>query len=324
MAKGNLFQGMARGKVGDVVFSRANGEQISRVRNRHPKNPRSNAQLFQRAIMATIVQAYAAGKDIFDHSFQGYSVGAQNQREFIKRNAKLLRETVAADINTPIATKEQKGRVVAPGVSVPVPFSYVISAGTYEQNLFVLNDGMYAMLQPDENETVAAYASRVGLIPGDIYTIVAFIPKTQEVYKSNIWDDVLASQRDCSFVFVRMTVKSDLTSTTALKTFGQLFDIETSGENVISPENFGAKDVSGHVGVDLIIGNLEDYIGVGAYGIIRSRRDEDLRSNTSMVVQYGSDTKTMFGIASEYLIDAWKAGTSSIGNSDLILEGGKG
>ena len=74
MAKGNLFQGMGRGKVGDVVFSRLNGEQISRVRNRHPKNPRSNSQLFQRAIMATVMQAYSAGKAIFDHSFEGYAV----------------------------------------------------------------------------------------------------------------------------------------------------------------------------------------------------------------------------------------------------------
>ena len=324
MAKGNMFQGMARGKVGDVVFSRANGEQISRVRNRHPKNPRTNSQLYQRAIMATIVQAYAAGKAIFDHSFQGYSVGAQNQREFIKRNAKLLRETIAADINTPIATNEQKGRVVAPGVSVPVPFTYVISAGTYEQNLFVLDSGVYSMIQPNEDETVAAYASRVGLIQGDIYTIVAFIPKTQVVYKSNIWEDVLASQRYCSFVYVRMIVKSDLTSTAALKTFGQLFDIETSGENVISPEGFGAGEVNNDIGASSVLSTIDGYIGGGAFGIIRSRRDEDLRSTTSMVVQYGKDQQNMFGITSEYLLDAWKTGTSSIGDSDLILEGGQG
>lgn len=75
MAKGNMFLGMARGKVGDVVFYRADGQQLSRVRNRNPRNPRTNAQLFQRAIMATVVQAYAAGKELFDHSFQGFQSG---------------------------------------------------------------------------------------------------------------------------------------------------------------------------------------------------------------------------------------------------------
>ena len=140
MAKGNMFLGMARGKVGDVVFYRADGQQLSRVRNRNPRNPRSDAQLFQRAIMATTVQAYTAGKAIFDHSFQGYSVGAQNQREFLKRNAKMLRELIATDINTPIATNQQKARVVAPGVSMPVPNAYVISRGTYDQSLFSYED----------------------------------------------------------------------------------------------------------------------------------------------------------------------------------------
>lgn len=324
MAKGNMFLGMARGKVGDVVFYRADGQQLSRVRNRNPRNPRSNAQLFQRAIMATIVQAYTAGKAIFDHSFEGYSVGAQNQREFIKRNAKKLREIIAADINTPIATNDQLGRVVAPGVSVPVPFSYEISAGSYEQNLFVLGSSgtVYSMKQPTQGETVAEYASRIGLVPGDIYTIVAFIPKTQEVYTSNVWDDVLASQRYCSFVFVRMIVKSDLSSTSALTTFGQIFDIETAGENVISPEGFAAKEVNIDIGADNILASLDGYIQGGSFGIIRSRRDADLRSNTSMVVQYGMDAETMFGIASDYLLDAWRAGTTPIGDSDLILEGG--
>ena len=229
MAKGNLFQGMARGKVGDVVFSRANGEQISRVRNRHPKNPRTNAQLYQRAIMASIVQAYAAGKAIFDHSFQGYSVGAQNQREFIKRNAKLLRETVAADINTPIATNLQKGRVVAPGISSPVPFAYEISSGTYQQSLFTeTNDGTtfsLPMINDGEGETAKAYFERVGFTVGDIYTFVMFVPNENVLYQSNLWDDVLASQNACSFGYVRLIVKDASTDETPLTKISQLFEI---------------------------------------------------------------------------------------------------
>jgi hypothetical protein len=30
----------------------------------------------------------------------------------------------------------------------------------------------------------------------------------------------------------------------------------------------------------------------------------------------------MFGIASEYILDEWKNATTSVGDSDLILEGG--
>lgn len=325
MAKGNMFLGMARGKVGDVVFYRADGQQLSRVRNRNPRNPRSNAQLFQRAIMATIVQAYTAGKEIFDHSFQGYSVGAQNQREFLKRNAKLLRETVAVDINTPITTNLQKGRVVAPGISSPVPFAYEISGGTYQQTIFAEgNSGMsYGLPTINTGETAKAYFERVGFIVGDIYTFVMFVPNENVLYQSNLWDDVLASQNACSFGYVRLIVKDASTDNTPLTKISQLFDIECVGPFVISAEALGNLALTSF-SIESLTVEDSGYYTTGALGLIRSRRDQDLRSNSKMLVDYGSVAEDMFGIASDYILDAWKSGTSSIGESDLILEGGEG
>lgn len=327
MAKGNLFQGMARGKVGDVVFSRANGEQISRVRNRHPKNPRSNAQLFQRAIIATIVQAYAAGKEIFDHSFQGYAVGAQNQRKFISENAKILREAIAADINTPITTNEQTGRVIAPSVAQPVPFGYVVSKGSYTQELFVDGDGAGTFRIPvaQENEKVKDYVTRLGLVEGDIYTFVAFLPRKKEAYTSAVYDDVLASQKYCDFAYVRMTVKSGLSATEDVLTkYGQIFDIEQPGKVLIPANAIADLAVGSPISITALLPQLGsvNFTKTGASGVIRSRKDADLRSDCTLSVKYGETAEDMFGIASDYLLDAWRAGTSSIGNSDLILEGG--
>lgn len=322
MAKGNMFLGMARGKVGDVVFYRADGQQLSRVRNRNPRNPRTNPQLFQRAIMATVVQAYTAGKAIFDHSFQDYSVGAQNQREFIKRNAKMLRELIAADINTPIATNEQKGRVVAPGVSTPAINPFVISSGSYDQNLFKLVNGAYQLPETTNDETVKAYAERNKLIAGDIYTIVAMAPKVKDAYVSNVYDDVLASQPFVDFMFVRLTVKSDLTSTSKLSGYSQLFEMEVGGIGVKSAEMVADWGIATKLGVPALVATPEEYRASGAIGVIRSRKDQDLRSNSSLVVRYGNDAESMFGIASDYLLDAWQSGTQPIGDSDLILEGG--
>lgn len=322
MAKGNLFQGMARGKVGDVVFSRANGEQISRVRNRHPKNPRSNSQLFQRAIMATIVQAYAAGKAIFDHSFQGYAVGAQNQRKFISENAKALREAIAADINSPIATNQQTGRVVAPNTATPVPNAYIISKGSYNQNLFSVGNGTFKIAKPQEGETIAAYATRLGLISGDIYTIVAFAVRKENVYKSNLYDDVLASQNGCDFVFIRLTVKQNLTATTPAQDYGEIFDVEISSPLCATKETIESWGLAEEGTISWLLNNYENHKRTGGLGIIRSRKDQDLRSESKMIVSYGTTAEDMFGIASDYLLDAWRSGTSSIGDSDLILEGG--
>lgn len=330
MAKGNLFQGMGRGKVGDVVFSRLNGEQISRVRNRHPKNPRSNSQLYQRAIMATVMQAYSAGKAIFDHSFEGYAVGAQNQRRFLSLNAKMLRQLVATDINTPIPTNSQKARVVGPGVSVPVANPFIISRGSYQQNFFKYHydesDG-WTFEAPEKNngETVAAYAARTGLVAGDIYTFVVFAEKKDIAYQSNLYDDALASQNYCSFGWVRLIVKENLSSvTTAMNNFNDIFTVQSSGGDFTWDENKLANLAPG--GVILLnmmtTNNLSSYTYTGAWGLIRSRLDQDLRSDSELLVNYGSTANDMFGIASDYILDEWKNATTNVGDSDLILEGG--
>lgn len=95
MAKDNLFLGFARGKVGDVVFSRVNGEQVARARNRAPKNPRSVLQLSQRVIMKTSSLAYSYLQDIANHSFEGYPEGTPNQSRFVKLAVAQMRGQVA-------------------------------------------------------------------------------------------------------------------------------------------------------------------------------------------------------------------------------------
>lgn len=327
MAKGNLFQGMGRGKVGDVVFSRLNGEQISRVRNRHPKNPRSNSQLYQRAIMATVMQAYSAGKAIFDHSFEGYAVGAANQRRFLSLNAKMLRQLVATDINTPLKGNAQKARVVAPGVSVPVADPFIISRGSYPQSLFSFNskNNDYQLPAATANETVAKYAARVGLIAGDIYTFVILAEKKDIAYESNIHDDVLASLNYCTFAFVRLIVKDGLSNVTnPIATYDQIFTAQSSGGDFeVNDERLNDWDIDLSLGVaSFQSSNALGYMSTGAIGLIRSRLDQDLRSDSVMHVSYGSTAENMFGIASEYILDEWKNATTSVGDSDLILEGG--
>lgn len=311
MAKGNLFQGMGRGKVGDVVFSRLNGQQISRVRNRNPKNPRTNAQLYQRAIMATVMQAYSAGIAIFDHSFQGKEVGAQNQRRFMSLNAKLLRSQIAADINGSVVTNEQIGRVVAPGVSSPVAACLQVSEGSLVNTLLNGNIPNKA----SEGEKVSEYCARLGLVSGDLFTFVAFY--------NDIYADVLFSLATdksefskhyaTQFAYLRYKVKDSALSNSkdVIATLGDILEF-TEG-SVDAP----ALLLNKAVGSDVPAIQYVDENGVGTYGWIRSRMNEDLRSSCTLV----NDGNT-YGIASEFALAAWKQGAASLGDSDLILEGG--
>jgi hypothetical protein len=318
---------MARGSVGDVTFYRADGQQLARVRNRNPKNPKTEAQLYQRAIMATVIKAYQAGKEIFDHSFQGFSVGAQCQRQFMRLNAKMLRQLVATDINTPIRTMDQKARVVAPGVNTCVADPFIISRGSYQQTLFSYDPSTYSFKTPAalENEKVSEYAQRVNLIAGDIYTFIIFAEKEQMAYVSPNWDDALASLNYCEFGWVRCIVKDGLSNnTTTAQGLGQVFDFQSSGgifdtaKSIVPSIPFG----SGLNIESFLSLSAEGYTETGGLGLIRSRLDQDLRSDSEIQMNYGTDADNKFGIASDYILDEWRSGTTQVGNSELILEGG--
>lgn len=100
MAKGNLFLGFGRGKVGDIVFSRADGEQITRARNRAPRNPQTPLQLLQRVVLKTSSSAFSLMQDICNHSFQGAEGVTANQSRFNQANVKKFREQLATEINS--------------------------------------------------------------------------------------------------------------------------------------------------------------------------------------------------------------------------------
>lgn len=99
MAKDNLFLGMARGKIGDVVFTHVNGTQISRARNRAPKNPQTPLQLLQRVLLKTSSAAYSMMVDICDHSFQGIDGKTPNQSRFVRVNIEKFRRQLSQLIN---------------------------------------------------------------------------------------------------------------------------------------------------------------------------------------------------------------------------------
>lgn len=333
MSKGNMFLGYASGKVADLVFYRQDGQQITRSRNRSPHNPRTEPQLYQRAVMATITAAYSAGSAIFDHSFQGYSKGAKCQREFASRNARLLRAQIASDLANARTGAAQLGRVVGPKTQSPVGFpNMVIADGSYPMAAFVFSpqdvqgeQACYWQL-PDsvEGETCAQYAARVGLLDGDYFTFCGFVwAPDYEQYAFIVpghTSESGAYQSVENFFFVRLGVKSSfVTSTDAVagKKLGDIFaaDSYSPYANITSllAKTFSSAIYFADV-VDINGESIEGYIG-----LIRSRLDTDLRSHSELV--WGGDYGYN-GLTSEFALEAWQAGTEALGNSQLILEGG--
>lgn len=327
MAKGNLFMGMGKGKIGDIVLSRQNGVQISRARNRNPKNPRSNAQLYQRMIMATIMQAYSAGKEIFDHSFQGKSVGSENMREFMSRNLRSLRGALATEIKQSVPLAEKKVRVVSPASATPVPVNGLVAAqGSLTQMLFKLvpktaEAVMSVTINGDaaSTTTVEDWLQSLDLRRGDIYTIVAFVADPSETrFYLDGSEGEAGTQFDTKFGWCRLTVKDTFLTkegTMSGLKIKDVFNIDTDG--VVFTHGIGEVTI---VNGKLTSQDLFGYEGaLGTIGFIHSRDDQDLRSDCYMQEM---DPTTIYGILAWYALEAWQKGDQGLGNSDLILEGG--
>lgn len=314
MAKGNLFLGMGRGSVGDVTFYRADGQQLSRARNRKPRNPKSNAQMIQRAISATIVQAYKAGSIIFDHSFEGKSVPAGSQRAFLSTNMRKLREQVLSEMNLQLG--QQLSSVVSPRAVYPVPNAYRISEGSLVQNLFALgwddNDNPAAIpVEALQGETVSAYLTRLNIVPGEIFTVVSL-----GVINTNLGRASLISPQ-CTFGFMRLTVKeAAATSTTSMTTatYQDIFDIDSAGAVLPTTRLF----TQGIYISDLDIAGSS----AGGIGVIRSNENSGLRSTSDMWIPNGTDQQPVWGVAPSNLLTAWSQDSGSV-DSELILEGGQ-
>lgn len=178
MAKGNMLLGYARGKVGDLVFTRRNGEQVTRPRVRVVNNPKTEGQQIQRMIFASVIAAYARMKSICDHSFEGVKYGADSQAKFMSENLKRLRAYYPTSAN-PEQMSSMKpvdgmsfvlpndrvaagtGLIIADG-SLPAPDIKLDGLGVLE--------GFGATLADIKISTVLA---ALGAVPGDQITIVA-------------------------------------------------------------------------------------------------------------------------------------------------------
>lgn len=139
MGKGNLLQGMGRGKLGDTVFYRQNGSQMFRVRNRIVKNPKSTGQQIQRSLMATVTKAYSQLQIICNHSFENVAYGAASQSYFVKKNLDLLRKAALTytENNLSGIGEYNMPYIVAPGtVATVCPNRLVISEGSLIQDAY--------------------------------------------------------------------------------------------------------------------------------------------------------------------------------------------
>lgn len=195
MAKSKSFFGLRRGSTKTLTFQVNNGKQITKDRVYEVKNPRTQEQMVQRMVMATASAAYAHMKQIVDHSFEGITYGQMNMSEFIRLNAKKLRENLGAE-NSKMCYNKYQDRSLVPG-------AYIMSQGTapaFKANpicgLYVdsNNYGFQLKLEVANGTTLStnALATKYGVGLNDLITGCGML-----------WN---SGKEKWEFVFIRITI----------------------------------------------------------------------------------------------------------------------
>lgn len=327
MAKGNLLLGMGRGKLGDVVLYRQNGQQMSRPRVRVVKNPRTSGQQIQRMIQATIAYGYAGLKTIVDHSFEGVQYGGKSMNYFIKRNMDELRAKVLSLSNGGNAF----ATLAIPNVRVLYPNEYIVSNGS-----------LAPCPVPTKVENTAEKSSMT-FVPG--WSGAPSLSDVMQYFGVDAGDQLtfLMLNNDATQKDAVATLDGETAFATALAIRRVKFkdaytqeelnaDIEnaTFDMSVTSADfRFSFNQVIGEGGATTyeLTANIDSFVGsrtiIGGCVIHSKKQGETwLRSPQTMWIDptfAASQTKNGFSLTVAY--NAWISGTTPIGVSEYILNG---
>lgn len=277
MAKTGFWLRGARGKFAGAVLAKgADGQTIQRELVK-PKNPRTNGQMAQRMIFATVASAYSQMKAICDHSFEGVQYGAKTQQAFFKEALTLMRTRAAAD----------DGNFLIPNVSALMANPYVISRGSLTSPKNIAYDGgddfvhISNMVNPTVDESVVvttkSFCNALGINKGDQITLVAIVRDGDQPV---LGEYAGREYRRNKFVYARITVKADaaddeIVYSTTGASWGTAVIIDGIGENSFYIEDIAAGNmIFNHPGEML------------AFGCIRSAKEGNiwLRSNESLTL----------------------------------------
>lgn len=86
MAKSTSFFGLRTGSTKSLTFQVYRGQQITKDRVYRVSNPRTDAQMKQRALIPIVAASRAALKGLVDHSFEGVNYGNDSLKKFSELN----------------------------------------------------------------------------------------------------------------------------------------------------------------------------------------------------------------------------------------------
>ena len=137
MAKSKSFFGLRTGSTKSLTFSVYRGTQVTKDRVYRVSNPRSNAQMSQRALIPIVAAARSALKDLVDHSFEGVPYGEASLKEFSKQNLRAGALSVTSYSPNGVSNPGFANLIVSNG-SINVPYSIEYSTDQWQNTIRVI------------------------------------------------------------------------------------------------------------------------------------------------------------------------------------------
>lgn len=313
MAKGNPLLGQLRGSVGDVVFTRMGGQQVSRARNRQPQNPQSVAQMIQRARLGSLVQFFTRGQQaLFKFAFESKRKNESDYNAFMRYNIKNVSPNTKAGVAAghPVFGKYQMCQGTLPELSV------MFSDGNVNPSLVIgVTPSAATAATLTIGQISAAMIAKYGLQEGDIITKVTI------TCANTVATTVAASIAAGSYadgtnrvVWDIKQFRLDSTSTALASTLGDIF---------VLTEFAGGDDKLDLAGSSVDFDNLTTAYGI-ALIVSRPTSNGVKVSNAFLHCNKAVETAIAFKDDSDwlqYVGQSWKASAAGESYHDAILKG---
>lgn len=174
MSKGSMLMGTVRGKLGDAVFYRRQGEQQQRAYIRRVNDAQTRAQYEQRSQLANLVAFYRNVATLLDHSFTNRPGNQSSYNAFVSHNL----NKVKVYLDKPAAGAG--ACVVAPYIVSAGSLPPIVVTGTGVTSVTNISVGTLDNLQDVSvaDFTKALLANNASIREGDQLTYLSLVQST--------------------------------------------------------------------------------------------------------------------------------------------------
>lgn len=165
-----MLLGYARGSVGDMVFTRTQGQQIVKARNRNPYNPKTGRQTNQRASFVNAVKFFTRGtQNLFKFAFETKSQKESDFNAFMRyntaRSVMISKEAVGEETYPALGEF-----IMSQGTLTPLEVKYFEDISTHREHWEISLPQVY--LSQKWSDISRDLIRTYGYQEGDIITIV--------------------------------------------------------------------------------------------------------------------------------------------------------